>query len=166
MDSLKMRGQFVLEQIRNDKVISKITFHNGITDEGKDEILKTMFSAESARIDAWYVGLIVGASAPTLADGDTMASHAGWTEIPAASVAELVRQDWLDSDNVADQEITNAAVVEYTLAVAATIRGLFITSDDTLEGSTGVLWSTGTFTTAINGNISDKIRVTYTLSVD
>ena len=54
-------------------------FVNTVVTVGKNHILDTEF-AGSAYTAAWDMGLVDGGSAPTIVAGDTMASHAGWTE--------------------------------------------------------------------------------------
>ena len=160
--ALKLRGKFTLEQSRGGIIIARREMWNGITDVGKDELLKVAFSGETAAM-TWYLGLINGT---TLADADTMASHAGWSEI--TDVDEATREAWLSSDLVSSQSLTGDPAAEYNIdnVAGATIHGLFVTSDNTLGGSTGILWSTGLFGSVINANDNDLVKLTYTLSVD
>src|SRR5574343_541174 len=53
------------------------TFHNTVTTEGKNKVLSTAFDGDT-QITTWYLGLKGTGSA---AAGDTLASHAGWTEL-------------------------------------------------------------------------------------
>ena len=159
---LKPRGYFTIQHIRDGEILSEQRFQNGITDEGKDELLKIAFSVEEAPV-TWYIGMLLGT---TLNAADVMGSHAGWVLID--DVDEATRPAWISGDNVTSQSLTNAAAVVYTVDNVAghTIDGVFIVSSDDLDGETGILWSTGLFGTQINAADNDVINITYTLSVD
>lgn len=134
--------------------------HNEVTNVGINDILDVMFGAQAKR--SWYVGLTD--STPTESVSDTMSSHAGWSEIytqysqtnrPAYTVAAA-----------ASQSVTNAAsVATFSFTASATIGGAFITSDNTKNGTTGILFSVVAFTggdrTVGNG---DSVEVTYVLN--
>ena len=56
------------------------TFHNLVVDEGLADLDPRFFKG-GADTAAWYLGLVTGPGAGnTYAAGDTLASHAGWTE--------------------------------------------------------------------------------------
>ena len=99
-----------------------------------------------------------------MAAADTMASHAGWTEVTAYS--EAVRQT-LTLGAVASQSVDNSASkAAFSInADATTIGGAFITTDNTKGGTTGTLAGAAAFTggnkAADNG---DTLNVTVTLT--
>lgn len=161
MNKLKLKGKFILELIRDGKIIAKREAPNGITNGGLDSILDIMFHG-SSQITAWFFGLIDASGFTGLAAGDTMASHAGWTEWTTYS--EGTRQAWPE-DAASGQSITNTTLADFSITGAGTLKGLFVTSDDTKGGSSGTLWSTALFSggdlAVING---DTVRLQYTLS--
>jgi hypothetical protein len=56
------------------------TFHNLVVNEGLQDMNAQYFSGASYTA-AWFLGLVTGpGSGTTFAAGDTLASHAGWTE--------------------------------------------------------------------------------------
>jgi len=174
-DSIKPRGRFVVEHIREGKVIGKYEIDNAITNEGKNKLLNVMFHAVSA-ISTWYIGLVDGAGGPTLAAGDVYAQINGtnaWDEFTAYDVAgpsSTDRGTWTEG-TAASQSITNASPVVFDITGAGSVYGLFlvgggtaaITKADAAGG--GSLWAAAAFTsgTVTVGN-GDQLKVTYTVN--
>jgi len=135
---------------------------NGITNVGKNLLLEVMFSNGAAVVQAdWCIGLISLASYSALAAGDTMASHAGWIEF--TSYNEGNRVAWGQGD-AASQSITNAAAATFNITGSGTVKGIFVTSEDTKSGTTGTLWSTALFAADVAVTNGDQLKVTYTVS--
>lgn len=153
-------GRFKIEHIRDGKVLATFEVPNGITDVGLNHILTTEFNA-GAQITAWYIGLVDNDGFSAFADEDTMASHAGWDE--SVAYDEATRPEWTAGD-AAERAITNAATVDFTMNATATIKGLFITSQNTKSGTTGTLWATAAFGSTIAVADDDVLKVTYTVS--
>lgn len=157
----KIGGWFVIEQWRNGKLIAKRRIKNGITTGGLNDLLGVAFRNQSQHSD-WYFGLIDGASTPTLAAADTMSSHAGWSE--NTDYDEATRNDWnpVQSGNGI---IVNTTYPSFTINASVVIAGCFITTDDTVGGTSGILWSTGLFA---NGNAAlesgDILKTYYELT--
>jgi len=57
----------------------KDTSANIVVNQGLQHMLDVLFSG-SAQVDPWYIGLIDDDTSTSLVAGDTLASHAGWTE--------------------------------------------------------------------------------------
>jgi len=136
------------------------TIENLVTTEGLNDILDKYLKG-STYTAAWYVGLTSGT--PTVAAGDTMSSHAGWTEI--ADYSESVRQT-LTLGSVSGGSVSNtASKATFSINGTVTIGGAFVVSVSTKSGSTGVLYGAGAFT---GGNKSassgDSLTVTVTLT--
>lgn len=133
---------------------------NLVTTGGKNDLLDK-YLAGSAYTAAWYLGLVDGGVAPTYAAGDTMASHAGWTENVAYSNGTRVAAAW--GAAAAGSKATSAA--SFTINGTATIAGAFLTTVSTKSGTTGILYSCGSF--AANRSVfnGDTLQVTYTASV-
>lgn len=115
---------------------------NIIPNVGLDDILDKYYKG-SAYTAAHYVGLTDGT--PTVAAGDTMASHAGWAEV--AAYDEAARQT-LTLGTVASQSVDNSASkATFTISTnSTTIGGGFITTNSTKSGTTGTLVSAVAFT--------------------
>jgi len=157
---LDPKGKFVVEHIRDGKVIAKHEFPNGITNGGKDSLLNVYFHS-ATQITTWYIGLVDNSGFSAFAAGDTMASHSGWTESTAYS--ESVRQTWGVGAS-SGQSVTNGTAATFTMNGTATIKGIFIPSDSTKGGTTGTLWSTAAFASTVSVNNGDLLKVTYTVS--
>lgn len=160
-DDFVPKGRFHVEVIDKDGNVKHSFFiPNGITNEGKNGILDTYFNA-ATQISTWFIGLVDNAGFSAFAAADTMASHTGWSE--AVGYSGGVRPTWTVGAASA-QSVTNAVVVTFTMTGTATIHGIFITSNSTLGGTSGKLWSTGAFAANISVVSTDTIKVTYTVS--
>lgn len=132
---------------------------NIVPDAGLNDLLDKYLKG-SAYTAAFYVGLTDGT--PTTAAGDTMASHAGWSEVTAYS--EAVRQT-LTLGSVAAKSVDNSAskAVFSINADTTTIGGAFIATNNTKGGSTGVLYSVAAFSAGNKGlDNGDTLNVTAT----
>lgn len=118
------------------------SFVNLVVTAGKNDILTHEFAA-SAYTAAWSMGLVDGASAPTFAAADTMASHAGWTENQAYSQAA---RPTLAFAAASGGSIALSAAAQFSMNAAYTIAGGFFTTVSTKGGTTGTLYSAGAFT--------------------
>lgn len=157
---MKLRGRFKVEHIRKGKVIATYDIPNGIVDEGLNHILETEFH-EGVVVPTWYVGLVDNAGWTEFANADVMNSHAGWVE--ADDYDEATRQAWTPGA-AASRSITNAVTVDFTIDATVTIKGIFITSSSTKNGTAGILWSTAAFGSAVPLNDNDVLKITYTIS--
>lgn len=139
---------------------------NTVVNVGLDDVLDKYFKG-SAYTAAWYVGLTDGT--PTVAAGDTMASHAGWVEVGSASPTQYseANRPTLTLGTVSGQSVDNsAAKASYSIVVnSTTIGGAFVVTDNTKGGTSGTLYGAAAFTggdkTADNG---DTLNVTVTLT--
>lgn len=159
-DKLKLKGKYrfeLLDAFGNHKAWIKVP--NGITNPGKNNILDTYFNgATQITSTNWSIGLIDGTGTPSLASGDTLASHAGWTEFTNYSGN---RQTW-GQGSAASQAVTNASPATFNITATGTLYGIFVCSAAT--GTTGVLWSTAAFTSPVPVTNGDQMKVTYTLA--
>ena len=158
--SLQLAGRYDAKLVRNGVVVGEYSIPNAIVDVGINHILETAFNGGTP-IAAWYTGLVDNSGFTAYANADTMASHAGWTEL--TSYSEAARPEWT-AGTASARQITNATTVDFTMSAAGTVKGLFITSDTTKADTTGTLWSTASFTSAIAVSIGDVLMVTYTVT--
>jgi len=137
------------------------SIENLVVTVGKNDLLDKYF-AGSAYTAAWYLGLVDGASTPTYAAGDTLASHAGWTESTAYTGTNRATVAW----NAASAGSKASTATSFSINATATIAGALLTVTQVRATTTGVLYSAGSFT---GGNRSvangDTLNVTYTASV-
>jgi len=134
-------------------------FENLVVNVGLDDSLDKHLKG-SGYTAAWYVGLTDGT--PTVAAGDTMASHAGWVEI--ADYDEAVRQT-LTLGAVSGQSVDNVGnEAVFTIDTNdTTVGGAFIASDSTKSGSAGILYGGGAFT-AGDKTLDDDDTLTVTVT--
>lgn len=160
---LLVKGKWHIQFIENNKVIRDIVVPNGIVDAGMNHILETQFNGGTP-LTAWYIGLINNSGYTALADSDTMASHAGWTEF--ASYDEATRQEWT-AGTASARQITNATPVDLTISASGNVKGLFIvggTGAATKSAATGTLWATAAFATVYPVADGTVLRLTYVVS--
>lgn len=159
MQTLRLKGKFRIDHFRDETLLDTYEFPNGIVDVGLNYILDVMFNS-GTQLTSWFMGLISNGSFTGLANGDTMSSHGGWFEF---SDYDGQRPSW-DPDNAAGRAISNPTTVDFDIEDTGTIRGMFITSNNSKGGSTGILWSTAAFGTTIPVQNGDVLKVTYTLN--
>lgn len=121
-------------------------------------------------VDKYYKGATYTAShfvglkgVGTIAAGDTMASHAGWTEITAYS--EGVRQT-LTLGTVTNGSADNsAAKATFSINGSATVGGAFVTTNNTKGGTTGTLVGATDFGASRSVLSGDTLQVTVTATL-
>jgi len=123
----------------NLKWIDYIT--NLVVDEGLDDTLDKYLKG-SGYTAAHYLGLTDGT--PSVAAGDDMTTHAGWTEVE--DYDEGVRQTatW---GSVSGKSVDNSgSPAVFTIdSNSTTIGGAFLVTDSTKGGTSGILYGGGAF---------------------
>lgn len=121
-----------------------------------------------AQITTWYLGLYGAGASNTPAAGDTMSSHAGWTEVTAYSNSTRVAATFVTATTANPSVATNAASpAVFNINGTTTVGGAFLTSGSAKGGTTGTLFSAADFgspgdRSVVNG---DTLSVTYTFSL-
>jgi len=147
------------------------SFHNLVVSQGLQSMNQTYFKG-SGYTAAWYLGLVTGPGSSTVfAAGDTLASHAGWTENTAYTTtggAGVRAQVTFGTATTASPSViaNSASPAVFTMTSnAQTIGGAFLAT--VASGTSGVLFSAGDFTggdkTVDSG---DSLSVTYEFSLD
>jgi hypothetical protein len=122
----------------------------------------------SAYTAAWYIGLYGAAASNNPAAGDTMSSHAGWTEIVPYSNATRPAATFGTATTANPSVQTNSASpASFSINATATVGGAFLTSNSTKSGTTGILFSASDFTAPGDRSVAsgDTLNVTYTFSL-
>ena len=142
--------------------------HNLVVNVGLKDMNDKYFTG-SAYTAAWYVGVYGAAASNNPAAGDTMASHAGWTEVTAYSQATRP-QAVFGAATTADPSVitTSASPAVFSINGSTVVGGAFLTTSNTKGGTTGILFSASDFAapgdrSVVNG---DTINITYTFSLD
>ena len=120
------------------------------------------------QITTWYVGLYGAGASNTPAAGDTMSSHAGWTENTTYSNATRVTATFATATTGNPSVVTNTASPSvFNINGTTTIGGAFLTSSSTKGGTTGTLFSAADFGSPGDRSVvsGDTLSVTYTFSL-
>ena len=140
---------------------------NLVVNEGLQDMNDKYFSGSSYTA-AWYLGLITGpGSGTTIAAGDTLASHAGWTEYSDYTgnrkAVTFGGASLADPSVIDNSGAPNAFVIT---APGGTVAGAFLT--DVATGTGGILFSASDFQSPGDRAVvaGDTLNVTYTFSLD
>jgi len=120
------------------------------------------------QITSWFIGLYGAGASNTPAAGDTMSSHAGWTEVVAYSNATRVAATFATATTVNPSVVTNSASpATFNINGTTTVGGAFLTSGSAKSGTTGTLFSAADFGSPGDRSVvnSDTLSVTYTFSL-
>lgn len=139
---------FVIEEKWREKV------RNLVMTAGKTDIVDKYFKGSSYTA-AWFMGL---KGAGTIAAGDTLASHAGWSEVTPYS-GNRPGITWGSTSSGSN----TASAVSYSITGTSTVAGAFICTVAT--GTSGVLYSCSDFAASRNVASGDTLNVTPTESV-
>lgn len=144
---------------------------NLVTTVGKNLALDTLFAGAAYTVTGPFLGLISSVSYSTIVVGDTMASHAGWTEAGGTNAPTFTgnRQTAAFSAASAGAKAMSPTLV-YTMTGSGTIKGCFLVLGTgavaTKDNTGGVLYSAGLFTGGDKVVSSgDTLTVSYTASL-
>lgn len=142
--------------------------HNLVVNGGLQDMNAKYFTGSSYTA-AWYLGVYGAAASNNPAAGDTMASHAGWTEVTAYSESTRPACTF-GTPTTADPSVATNSASPATFSVNGTtvIGGAFLTTNNTKGGTTGVLFSAGDFAAPGDRSVvaGDTLTLTYTFSLD
>lgn len=140
--------------------------HNLVVNEGLQD-MNTKYFKGSSYTAAWYVGLVTGpGSGTSYAAGDTLASHAGWTEFTNYTGSRKAAV--FGTATTADPSVidNSGSPASFTVSGAGgTVAGAFLCSVD--SGTSGVLFSEADFGSPGDRVVvsGDTLNVTYTFSL-
>jgi hypothetical protein len=160
MENLKLGGIFtVICYDPQGNIKWKEKSKNMVVNVGLEQILDELFSIGGVLPNSnYYIGLVD--ASPTIVAGDTLNSHAGWTEV--TDYNEATRQEFIEARTGLTVSNT-ASTAAFSINATVTVGGVFITSVDT--GTTGLLLSAAPFSNGDRSTTSgDTIEVTYNFS--
>jgi hypothetical protein len=139
-------------------------FHNLVVNEGLQDMNNKYFKGVTYSA-AWYLGLVTGpGSGNTYAAGNTLATHAGWTEFTnytGTRKAVTFGTPTSANPSVIDNSASPSSFV--ISGAGGTVAGALLAS--VTSGTSGILFSVGNFTGGDKIVASgDTINVTYTFS--
>jgi hypothetical protein len=128
-------------------------FSNLVTTVGKTDLVDKYFKG-SAYTASFFLGL---KGTGTAVVGDTMASHASWSEVnPYTGNRPAITFGTTSSGS------NTATAVSYSITSSATVAGAFVATSNT--GTTGTLYSAGDFAASRSVVSGDTLNVTMTVS--
>lgn len=158
-DTIGVRGAFkIVCRAADGSIRWEDEFPNTVVTVGKNDLLDKYFSGSSYTA-AFYVGL---KAAGTISATDTMSSHPGWTEITTYSNA--TRPAFTAAVAASGSTNNTASPAVFNINGSSTVAGCFITTNNTIGGTTGILFSAADFALARSVLSGDTLNVTYTIS--
>lgn len=168
-EKVKAGGVFTVQCFDKDGQLKwSASTPNLVVNVGLKDMNEKYFSGSSYSA-TWYLGLYGAASSNNPAAGDTMASHAGWTEV--TDYSESTRpQCVFGTATTADPSVisNSSSVAVFSINNATTVGGAFLTSNNTKGGTTGILFSAADFQAPGDRSVvsGDVLNVTYQFSLD
>lgn len=141
--------------------------HNLVVNEGLQNMVAAYLDA-AAQTTTWYVGLITGpGSGTTIAAGDTLATHGGWTEF--TNYTGNRKTATFGTATTADPSVIDNSASPASFAISGaggTVAGAFLCS--VASGTSGILFSASDFQSPGDRVVvsGDTLNVTYTFSLD
>lgn len=135
-----------------------VSAHNIVVNQGLDDILDVHLSG-GTQDTTWFLGLT--AATPTFAPGDTLASHAGWTEL--TDYDEINRVAFVDG-GVSSQSLSNSASpAQFTSSSDSnSVGGSFLCGVNT--GTSGRIYAGAAFASNKALDSAETIDVTATFT--
>jgi hypothetical protein len=131
---------------------------NLVVTVGKNDMLDKYF-AGTTYTAGWYMGLVDGATSPTYAAGDTLASHPGWTENTSYSGTDRITVGWTSAS--AGSKVSTST--SFSINATATIAGALLCTSQAKSNTSGILFSAGSFAANKPVVSGDTLSVTYTV---
>ncbi len=160
---------WTMECVRKGKVVWTEKFHNLVTHSGTKYLLDILANTATIKTP-WRVGLIQ--CGLTVANADTMSSHAGWDDF--SNYSESAHQLWVgaaaDAQGASNSfETTNSASkAAFTIRGASTtsVGGAFLAETATMSGNVGIIYAAGQFDGGNRTGLqpADTLNVTATMS--
>jgi hypothetical protein len=167
-ENMSAKGRFIVECFDKDGNLKwREDNENLVVNVGLQD-MNTKYFSGSSYTAAWYIGLYGAAASNNPAAGDTMSSHAGWTENTTYSNATRPQAVFGTATTANPSVISNSAsVAVFNINGTTTVGGAFLVSNSTKGGTTGTLFSASDFQSpgdraVVNG---DTLNVTYQFSL-
>jgi len=141
--------------------------HNLVVNEGLQD-MNTKYFKGVTYTAAWYLGLITGpGSGTTIAAGDNLATHGGWTEF--TNYTGNRKAVTFGTATTADPSVIDNSASPSSFVISGgggTVAGAFLCSVAT--GTSGILFSASDFQSPGDRVVvsGDTLNVTYTFSLD
>jgi hypothetical protein len=167
-ENMSAKGRFIVECFDKDGNLKWREDNDNLVVNVGLQDMNTKYFSGSSYTAAWYIGLYGAGASNTPAAGDTMSSHAGWTENTTYSNATRPQAVFGTATTANPSVISNSAsVAVFNINGTTTVGGAFLVSNSTKGGTTGTLFSASDFQSpgdraVVNG---DTLNVTYQFSL-
>ena len=171
MENAMAMGKFTMSCYDKDGTLKwSAEEHNLVVNQGLQYMCSVALTAGATaqpQITAWYIGLYGAGASNNPAAGDTLTSHAGWTEVnpytgnrKACTFVAATTANPSVATNTA-----SPASFAITLAGPTIVGGAFLSS--AASGTTGTLFSAADFSSPGDRSVvsGDTLNVTYSLSL-
>jgi hypothetical protein len=161
----KATGQFLIECYDKDGVFKWAAKESNLVVNVGLQYMAGVALTSTTQITTWYIGLYGAGASNNPAAGDTLASHAGWTEVNPYS-GNRPSATFTAATNANPSVVTNSASpASFTINATQTVGGAFLCS--AASGTVGTLFSAADFSAPGDRNVvsGDTLNVTYTFSL-
>lgn len=167
-EGLKATGHYLVECFDKDGKLKWTAESDNLVVNVGLQYMAGVALTSTAQITSWYIGLYGSGATNSPAAGDTMSSHAGWTEVTDYSESTRVAATFAAATNANPSVVTNtASKAVFTINGTTTVGGAFLTSGSAKSGTTGTLFSAADFSSPGDRSVvsGDILNVTYTFSL-
>lgn len=162
--NFKVGGVFGIQHIRNGEVIHEEAVPNIVVNEGLDYILDAALSG-GAQTVAFYIGIFENNYTPQATNVMATFAGAGVAGEITTAIDEGSRPAWTEA-GVTSRTITNSASpASFTANATVSSYGAFLSTNNTLGGTSGILIAASRFSAVRNLVATDVLNVTYTLTI-
>ena len=167
VDGMSAGGVFTITCVDKDGNVKWVDIAPNLVVNTGLQDMNTKYFSGSSYTAAWYIGLVNGnAASTTYSGGDTLASHAGWTENSSYSGNRKAMTFGAATLNNPSNINNSSSTASFTMNATANIAGAFVCNVATTN--TGLLFSAADFQSpgdrsVVNG---DVLNVTYSFNLD
>ena len=175
------RGELLYRLRRDDRVLAAGRTRNMVVNEGKNDFLNMIFNGGTtqgmASLD-WWLAVVDSSGFSAFDVTDTLVTHAGWTEFTdyTPALPSLYSGDeptsrgywWRNgasSGEVLGADGTGSVTFTFSNGTTKVIQGIFVTTDQTRDGTTGIIWATASFVSPVTVNSGDTMNLHYNVSL-
>lgn len=164
-DKARATGRFTMECYDKDGKLKWTAEESNLVVNVGLQYMAGVALTSTSQSTTWYVGLYGAGASNDPAASDTLASHAGWTEITPYS-GSRVTAVFASATNANPSVVTNSASkASFSINATATVGGAFLCN--AASGTSGILFSAADFASPGDRSVvsGDVLAVTYTFSL-